>query len=558
MVAPAGAADPGYGTYTDWLGWARLSVGAHAGLASSYDRSGGNYDFSQYEYPVGLCREAVPATVKTITGPGIIYRFWMPHLTADRAFAVRMFFDGEAAPRIDTTSNVVFAQQFSYFSTPFVNTCAGGQVCYEPIPFAESLRIETVNHTLPADDSWSPDRHYYQYTYATLPPGTQLTSYTGVLTPQQEMERSAAAALFTNLGQHPAGDDPGAVVVSTPSVSIPSGGTCTLLETTGPGVVRRLNLAMTSASDADLDGLHIVAYYDTETTPAIDVPVAQFFGAGHLRASYRSLPLGTDSPDGYYSYWPMPFRQSISVALHNTSTDTISIGSARVEYLPGPLGNDMCYLRVHACTDTWPSGQGYHPILSATGRGHYVGSFLFLHSAAYSFRMLEGDEVVSVDGSVVEAGTGTEDAHNGGYYYNWVAVQSDEPEGVRPQTATRPLSGILHVHSLLDPLDTRVDQYRWYVADRVPFESSIDVKIEKSYSVATAEWTSVAFWYQQPLLKGDLDNDGDVDGDDLILFVEVLLDPPAHPAELAASDMTGDGAADGNDVPGFVDAFLNE
>ncbi len=222
------------------------------------------------------------------------------------------------------------------------------------------------------------------------------------------------------------------------------------------------------------------------------------------------------------------------------------------------MGNDLCYLRVHACTNIKKSGQIYHPILSATGRGQYVGNFLFLHQPSYSFNILEGDEVITVDGVSDYYGTGLEDAYNGGYYYNWVVAQADEPEGVRPTSAVRPLSGALHVHREVGVEDARADQYRWYIADRVSFEDSIEVKIENRYSVNGAEWTSVAFWYQQPRLPGDIDDDGDVDAVDLSLFVQTLLDPESYPDYLAAADISGDGEVNGADVQGFVGAFLNQ
>ena len=138
-----------YESYADWEDLPRLRLGAQAGLASSYDRSGGNADYSHYESPPGLIQEDVNAVVKTIEGPGIIYRFWMPHVMARRQFVVRMYFDGEATPRIDTDSNAVMCEEFYYFAAPLITTCAGGQVCYEPIPFSQSLRIETRNKVIP-------------------------------------------------------------------------------------------------------------------------------------------------------------------------------------------------------------------------------------------------------------------------------------------------------------------------------------------------------------------------------------------------------------------------
>ena len=559
VSASPGLAEPGYDAYLDWVGWARLSPGERAGLASSYDRSGGNADYSHYEFPEGLVTEAVVATVKTIDEPGIIYRFWMPHLTANRSFVVRMFFDGEATPRIDTTSDAIFGENFGYFSAPFVDTCAGGQVCYEPIPFSQSVRIETVNKALPPE-GWSPDRHYYHYSYMTPPPDLSPSSYTGTLSPDQQAARDAVAAMFTNVGQHPAGDSPGSVSVSRPTSSIPPGGDLTLIDSGGPGIIRRLNLRMDSATDDELNGLRLVVIYDAKPTPAIDVSVAQFFGAGNQRVPHKSLPVGTDSPDGFYCYWPMPFRLAVSIRLHNTTAAAISIDSAIVEYEPVTIGGAMCYLRAHAFTNIKQSGQVYHPILSAAGRGHYVGGFLFVEQQNYSFYMLEGDEVITVDGTNVLNGTGLEDAYNGGYYYNWVGVQQDEPEGPMPQSATRPLSGILYVHRQEGIEYARADQYRWYIADRIPFCNSIDVNIENRYSVNGAQWTSVAFWYQQPEpeVPGDVDGDGDVDTNDLSLFVQVLLGSDGNVDHQVASDMNGDCTADGRDIQGFVAAFLDQ
>ncbi|MHC4090005.1 MAG: DUF2961 domain-containing protein [Planctomycetota bacterium] len=553
LVTMAGSdravADPGCADYTAWVDWARLRVGTQAGLASSYDRGGENFDFSQYEWPEGLVLEEVVATVKTIPGPGVIYRFWMPHLTANRIFDVRMYFDDEPTPRIDTTSDVLFAGAFSFFAPPLVDTCAGGQVCYEPIPFAQSLRIETVNHELPAE-GWSAHRNYYQYSYLAFPQGTALESYSGSLSPQQQAARDETAALFTNAGQHPAGESQTAVVVTTPTSSIPGGQCLTLANLTGPGIIRRLNVRMDGASDDDLNGLHLLVTYDDQAGASIDVSVAEFFGAGNLRASYASLPLGTDSPDGSYCYWPIPFRESALVQLCNTTGLPIAIDSAVVEYEPGPLSIDMCYLHAEPISDVRAAGQMYHQILSATGRGHYVGNLLYIEQDAWSFSMLEGDEVIVVDGGPPLYGTGLEDAYNGGYYYNWVGVQQGEPEGSMPQSATRALNGILYVHRETGVEYARADQYRWYIGDRIPFSSSIDVKIENRYAIEGTLWTSVAFWYQQPPIAGDSDGDGDLDLVDYAAFQVCFADQSQACVELF--DLDGNAQLDLADYAALV------
>ncbi len=93
--------------------------------------------------------------------------------------------------------------------------------------------------------------------------------------------------------------------------------------------------------------------------------------------------------------------------------------------------------------------------------------------------MLEGDDVITVDGTTTLNGTGLEDAYNGGAYYNWVAVITDEPEGPYPQSATRPLSGILYVNKAET---SRADQYHWRISDCIPFSQSIEVNVECRYA----------------------------------------------------------------------------
>lgn len=545
----------GYEAYTAWEDWARLRLGVESGLASSYDRSFGNIDFSYYEYPPGLITEDINAIVKTIEGPGIIYRFWMPHLMAGRHFVVQMFFDGEETPRIDTDSTAIMGGAFSYFTAPLITTFAGGQVCYEPIPFAQSLRIETRNKQIPP---WV-NHHYYQYTYQTFPEGTTIDSYTGELTPQQEHARSEAVALFNNIGQHPAGNSPSAIDVNVYDAMINPDSNITLASLTGPGLIRKLNIRMNDANDIELEGLRLQVFYDGRRTPDINVSIAHFFGAGKERAAYRSIPLGTDPNDpneGFYCYWPMPFHQSVLVQLYNTTNEPILVDFTRIEYETKAIDRNMCYLHAVENTSIKQYGQIYHTLLSATGRGHYVGDLLYVEAEQdfNSFYMLEGDDVITVDGTVTQYGTGLEDAYNGGAYYNWDAVQPDEPEGMYPQSATRPLNGILYVNK--KDFFARADQYRWRIADCIPFSRSIEVNVECRYADGGSRWTSVAFWYQLPFPLEDLNDDRNVDMNDFALLAQWWM--KSNCGDCGGADLTGDGQVVWDDLREFTNNWLLE
>jgi len=537
----------GYEALSSWEDWSRLKVGAQSGLASSYDRSGGNYDWDHYEYPEGLIEEEVLCTIKIIQGPGIIYRFWMPHYMARNHYVVRMYFDGETTARIDTESNTIFDGLFECFSEPLIITVAGGQICYEPIAFSESVIIETMNKP----SGPFANRHYYQYTYMTYPAGTEIDSYTGSLTTEQQQQRSKVVSMLDNVGEHPDSNCAGVMEVSTSPAIIDSN--LTLADLAGPGLIRKINIKMTDANDTELEGLNLRIYYDDQNNPSIDIPVAHFFGAGKERTAYRSLPIGTDSNDGFYCYWPMPFRNSVLVKLFNTTAEPIAIDSAKVEYEQKQLDHHTCYLHATKNTSVRQSGQIYHTILSTTGQGHYVGDLLYVQQNADSFYMLEGDDVIYADGQLVQNGTGLEDTYNGGAYYNWVAVIPDEPEGPYPQSATRPLSGILYVNRYTD--FARADQYRWRIADCIPFAESIEANVECRYAQVGSRWISVGFWYQLPYLLEDISEDGRVDFIDFALFADDWLDTDSDSCD--RSDFNGDGKVNEWDLQKFTSAWLD-
>lgn len=490
-VAAGAQTAGGYGDLADWIGWARTSPGERAGLASSFDPWGGDADANHYEAPPGLWGGDIQTIAARIAGPGIIYRFWMPHRTASDTFALRMYFDGETAPRIDTNSAELLGGALSAFAPPLLETAAGGQVSYEPIAFRDSVRIETENRA----GLW----HWYQYSYRTFPPGTALTSYTGTPDAEAQAARDAAAAMLQNAGQHPAGSAPGAQIVRTGPLTVPAGATLTVADLSGPGVVRSLAVRMAAASDADLDSLVLRVTWDGDPDPAIDAPVGWFFGAGHGRAPYRSLPLGTDGPDGFYCYWPMPFRTDARFELFNASAAAIAVDSVRVEHQPGPVAPDLGTLHATAATTVLAPGHDGHVLLSVNGAGHFVGNLLYSQEDHDTFFFLEGDDILTVDGVTVLNGTGLEDAYNGGHYYNWVPNPMPEPEGPNPPFAFRPLSGILAVEKTATPPFARADQYRWRIGDRVAFRTSLEVRVEtKGYGWAPGRHESVAFWYRLP------------------------------------------------------------
>ena len=335
-----------------------------------------------------------------------------------------------------------------------------------------------------------------------------------------------------------------AIEINIPTTTIDSN--FNLANINGPGVIGKIAIKMNDANDTELQGLNLQVFYDDKSSPDINIPIAYFFGAGQQRAAYKSLPIGTDSNDGLYCYWPMPFKKSILVRLHNTTVSPIDINSAKIEYELKSLDHHTCYL--HAVENTTVnSGDIYHTILSTNGQGHYVGDLLYVGQDSNSFYMLEGDDVIYSDDELVQYGTGLEDTYNGGAYYNWVAIQQDEPEGSRPHFAARALSGILYVNKAET---SRADQYRWRIADCIPFTESIEVNVECRYSINGAHWRSVGFWYELPYLLADLNEDGIVDLQDFSNFASHWRD-----SDCGFADLTGDSIVDEADLVELADSW---
>lgn len=542
----------GYAPYFQWDQLPQLRLGVKSGLASSYDRTDGNYDWNYYEWPEGRILTETDCIIKTIQGPGVIHRFWMPHNNANSKFPVKMYFDGEAVPRIDTTSDAILKGLFSYFDAPFTDTCAGGQVCYEPIPFSESVRIETTNR----DFVGYRDRHYYQYSYSTYPQSLGVSTWTNTLSPESQNNRDLASSILNNAGQNPDTNSIGTIEIAT-SLSVVDP-VLTLGDITGPGVVNEIRIKMPDASDIELQGLHFQVYYDGHSVPDIDIPVAYFFGVGQSRADYNSLPLGSDSVEGFYCYWPMPFKDSIVIKLHNTTGLGVSVNSTSVKYKLKQLNHHTCYLKAAENSSLKLSSDIYHNILNTTGQGHYVGDLLYVEQNYDSFYILEGDDVITIDGKYVQYGTGLEDIYNGGYYYNWVVPVAGEPEGTYPQSATRPLSGILYCNRSMGvpPLSARADQYRWRIADCIPFTESIEVNVECRYGYSGSRWRSVGFWYELPHLLEDIDEDGKVDLKDFAVFASIWEGAGCGVCDYA--DFTGDSKVTSGDLVEFAKEWLKD
>lgn len=276
---------------------------------------------------------------------------------------------------------------------------------------------------------------------------------------------------------------------------IPAGGTLTVAELQGPGVITHFwnTIAHDVPSYSRLLTLRI--YWDGEEHPSVEAPIGDFFGIGHgLDRSFVSLPIRVSS-DGRARncYWPMPFRKSARITVSNDSDKICHAFFFYVDWQKHPaLPEDTAYF--HAMyRQEFPCVMGRNYLLAdLEGRGHYVGTIQSVHMMSGGWYG-EGDDFFFIDGEAEPRlrGTGTED-----YFCDaWGFRQQDGPFYGTPVW-----EGYEAGH--------RGTAYRWHITDPIVFKRSLRAEIEHKGSQRFPDNTesgfierddlmsSVAIWYQ--------------------------------------------------------------
>jgi len=265
-------------------------------------------------------------------------------------------------------------------------------------------------------------------------------------------------------------------------LSIPKGREFVLADLKGPGKVTYFYIT-DDTQNRLYPGLVLQAIWDDEAEPSIRVPLSDFFGAvGGKTIEYQSAAMAINH-GCFMSYLPMPFSTRARLLLTNDGDRDYSQSVAYgVDYEADPAyAAEKSRLHVQWRRSN-PVSAGLHAILEATGRGHYVGNFLQVHTRFPGW-FGEGDTIFHIDGSTLTHTPGTEDEYGScwgfGHTFSYLAC------------------GYLQ----MDKEDNRM--YRWFVANPVRFQKSLKVEIQNQHENGkpTAEdaddYTSVAFWYQE-------------------------------------------------------------
>jgi hypothetical protein len=441
---------------------------------STYDLTGGNNDGFSGTYSFVRRNTDSSLVLLDIDGPGEINRFATPTPTTD---TLDFYIDNPNRPTLSVAYPDLFSGKVYPFVAPLSGAGAGGYYTYFPILFQRHCRIVSRGHK----------EQFHQIQYRLFPASTRVHSFTGRLSAGEETAlRQITAAWSLSVTQRLQRLQRLHATTIHFSAPLVRGGHVTVLDIDRGGRLLGFSLSLASVPDAGQVAIRI--YWDDEARPAVNCPVADFFGFAFGQPSMGGLLIGTDS-GRCYSLLPMPFDHRARLELvdlrqvDNPATPIpIDITVYASEQARNPAREGR--FNTQWARDTTTDGRPWQ-LAGVQGKGHYIGTVLTGKGFQPGVPLFwEGDDSTVADGRMTIHGTGTEDYFNGGWYAlkgRWDTARSF------------PLSGCLAYSTPL----CRTGGYRFYLNDKLPFTHAFLEAIEHGPqgNHIPAVYTSVAYFY---------------------------------------------------------------
>lgn len=284
----------------------------------------------------------------------------------------------------------------------------------------------------------------------------------------------------------------------SPSVEVKAGQTFTLAEIDGPGAIQHIWL--TTHKDNWRRTL-LRFYWEGEDTPAVEVPLGDFFANGWGRFSQvNSLPVAANPNGGFNCYWEMPFRRKARITVENLAESDDIIVYYQIDYTLTEIPDDAAYFHAQWRRSNPLKKKEVHTLLDGiTGTGQYVGTYLAwgVNSPGW---WGEGEIKFYLDGDEefpTICGTGTEDYFGGAWNFDIPGQGYTEYS-----TPYLGLSQVIRPNGLYRS-QQRFGMYRWHIQDPIRFTEDVRVTIQAlgwrgvgdRYLALQDDIASTAFWY---------------------------------------------------------------
>ncbi len=161
----------------------------------------------------------------------------------------------------------------------------------------------------------------------------------------------------------------------SPSIQIKAHQTYTLADIDGSGQIQQI--WMTPAPLEKTRFFVIRMYWDGETDPSVECPLADFFCTawGQFK-QINSLPVCVNPGSAFNCYWPMPFRKHCKITLENLDDNDMTI-YYQVNYTVTKVPDSAAYFHAQFRRENPVKTKGTYTILDGVkGKGQYVGTYI--------------------------------------------------------------------------------------------------------------------------------------------------------------------------------------
>ncbi|MEM7371917.1 MAG: DUF2961 domain-containing protein [Bacteroidota bacterium] len=493
----------GTDAYLQWDKIPYLRLGMRAYMRSTYDRTGNNRraDASNYLY-----QEADNFNVTLdVKSPGVLYFVRTNHFHGS---PWHYEVDGTDVIVKESATDDPIDVKNRYDHTTFIpeelfpnpltwtwTITKGADLMWVPIPFQESLRLAY-------------SRTFYgtgYYIYHAFPKGADYLSQP-LETWKQNPPDPRVLELIRRSGSDlsPEGDE---VQSLKQSIDLAPYQQLSLASLEGSHTIRALEFTIPRDQAYDFGKNRLTITWDRRWHASVDVPLALFFGAGHLynpenkEFLVQGFPVSVRYDDDFVylsCYWPMPFFEHASIVLEERNGKAFEGIGTKIKTVPyRDSRNAVGYFHATYSNLPYPK-QGQDNTFLDTDlvegggpwSGNFVGmSWIFSHNGV--LKTLEGDPRFFFDDSKTPQawGTGTEEWGGGGDYWgglNMTIPFAGHPVGKRDKEAE-------------NELDLLNSAYRFLIADYFPFGKRAVIRLEHGGQNTQIEhYEGVVYWYGAP------------------------------------------------------------
>jgi hypothetical protein len=450
----------------------------YSAQVSSYDTTGGNNDGFGGQYSFIRRNADSSLVIFDVKGAGVVNRIWTPTPTHD---TLDFYIDDAKQPTLSINYMDLFSGKVYPFVQPLCGNQLGGYYCYYPILFQKHCVIVSRGKKM----------MFHQIGYRLYNKGTTVQPFTTNISDDVKNALSTISTLWNNNEVNKAKQialNNADTKITDTSFSIQPGDTKEVFAVNAGGRITGIEISPASSFASLYKNIIMRVFWDDEKAPAIDCPVADFFGFAFGNPSMQSLLLGAEN-NICYSFQPMPFDKKARIEFYYLNAKDSALSKVdihtKVYYTLQPRnaereGKFYAYRNSERTKDGEP-----HVFLNIQGKGHYVGSVLQAQGVKTGMTIFfEGDDSTVIDNEMRFHGTGSEDYFNGGWYAllnRWDSKMS------------LPLHGALD-YSLAF---ARTGGYRFYLSDKMSFEKSIYQSIEHGgeHNAVPGLYTSVSYFY---------------------------------------------------------------